>query len=194
MTLIFVLNIVYFTLNILGRELLDLFHQAPPVSNALATIAPELNAKMTDKVINQDGKKMFAHFMQAGARAVTTALPKHRWLHKPLLATQVSTQTRYYKPLRKDRDVVGNWLIPLGGQYSLDKELASHNFCEEYYKNMIHDIQKFDGKIAESFINQTVFGFFGASAWTNLRKVFWYNNYGLRSMHPDAGDLTYHWG
>jgi len=180
--------------NILARELLDLFLQAPTVANAIATIEPELNAKMTKKVIETDGNKMFAHFMQAGARATTEALPKSRRVDRPLLATQVSTQTRYYKPLRQERDVVGNWLIPLGGQYSLEKELGSRDFCEEYYKNMITDIKLFDAKVSESFINQTVFGFFGASAWTNLRKVFWYNNYGLRSMHPDAGDLTYHWG
>jgi hypothetical protein len=131
--------------------------------------------------------------MSSGARACET-LPKARLVSNPLLATQVSTQTRYYKPLIKERNLIGNWLIPLGGQYSLANQLASREFCEQYYKDLIANIKNFKGKVADSFINQSVFGFFGAGAWTNLRKVFWYNNYGLRSMHPDAGDVTYHWG
>ena len=177
--------------NILSREILDFFLQSPKAYSAIATIAPELNTKMTNK-IQTDGNKMFAHFLQAGGRACNELATTNKVLN-PLLATQVSTQTRYYKPLIKERNVVGNWLIPLGGQYNL-KQLGNRAWCETYYKDLIKDIKNFDNKVAEAFINQTVFGFFGAGAWTNPRKIFWYNNYGLRSMHPDAGDLTYHWG
>jgi hypothetical protein len=37
--------------NALSREILDLFWQAPPVANAIATIEPELNKKMTEKYV-----------------------------------------------------------------------------------------------------------------------------------------------
>ena len=177
--------------NVLSRELLDFFFQSPDAVSAISTIDVALNTQMTEQVKSKN-QKMFAHFLQAGARACGNV--KKNIIQNPLLATQVSTQTRYYKPVIKERDLVGNWLIPLGGQFSLKDQLSKRDFCENYYANLIKDIQKFDGKVAESFINQTVFGFFGAGAWTNPRKIFWYNNYGLREMHPDAGDLTYHWG
>ena len=35
---------------------------------------------------------------------------------------------------------------------------------------------------------------FGTAAWTNPRIIYWFNNYGLRDMHPEAGGVTYHWG
>ena len=56
---------------------------------------------------------------------------------------------------------------------------------------LIEHIESFSGNAAWSFINQTVYGMSGYRA--NPRKIFWFNNYGLRSMHEGAGGVTYHW-
>merc|ERR1711916_58105 len=155
---------------------------------AIETWAREENVRMT-KEVHARGGKIFAHLMSTSGRTLRNTETR---VEDPILLTQVSCQSRYYKP-EVPRNVCGNWLIGLGARPTLD-QLADAEWTSVYYAKTINDIKTFSGAAAFSFISQSVYGFFSTAGWANPRKIYWYNNYGLRDMHPSAGGVTYHWG
>lgn len=175
---------------LLSREVFDMLACAPPeVCTAIEWIDCEMNDKMT-KQIQQRSQKMFPLLMSTSARALNQCSPK---VTNPILLTQVSCQSRYYKPAIAERNLCGNWLVGLGAKPTLG-ELQDPRWCNQYYKKIRNDIESFSGDAAYSFIAQTMLGFNSTAHFANPRHVYWFNNYGRRSMHKDAGGVTYHWG
>lgn len=174
---------------ILSREVFDLLACPCPTTNCvIETLDVETNAKLTE-ALKRRGGKMFSHIMTCSAQALSESPAK---LDDVLLLTQMSCQSRYYKP-KVSRNVAGNWLIAVGGKVKLS-QLSSRSWAAKYKEKLQQHITNFSGEAARAFINQSVFGFWGASAFANTRLVYWFNNYGLRDMHPGAGGVTYHWG
>ena len=173
---------------LLSRELFDAFGCASPeCCSVIESLSLEETAKMT-AALKARKLKPFAHLMTTSAEAAKS-VPKKYQVERPILLTQVSCQSRYYMP-KVERNVCGNWLIGLGTRPTLD-ELSSESWASKFYAGLIEHIESFSGNAAWSFINQTVYGMSGYRA--NPRKIFWFNNYGLRSMHEGAGGVTYHW-
>lgn len=176
--------------SLLTREVFDMLGSASPtVCTVTETVDLEANAAMT-AAIKRRGYKMFPWIMRCSAKSLQRCEPR---VDRPILLTQVSCQSRYYKP-KVPRNVCGNWLIGLGANPSLEDDLCDEGWCLDYYKQLIKHITTFSGAAAWSFLNQTLYGFFGSGFWANARQIYWFNNYGLRDMHPEAGGVTYHWG
>lgn len=175
---------------LLSREIFDLLGCASPtVVAAIETLDLEVNAEVA-AAVKKKGMKMFPHIMSTSSKTLSQLKTK---IDKPILLTQVSTQARYYKP-KVERNVCGNWLVGLGCKASLDTELSDPSWCAKYYSNLINHIESFSGEVAKSFTSQALFGFMGTAFWANPRIIYWFNNYGIRDMHKDAGGVTYHWG
>ena len=174
---------------LLSREVFDMLACASPtVCTAIEWFDFEANEEMMVK-LKKRGHKMFPHIMSSSAKTLNQCEPK---VSKLILLTQVSCQSRYYKPT-VPRNVCGNWLIGIGEKSSLDK-LEDPHWCKVYYEKVMKDIKTFSSTAAFTFIAQTVYGFFSTGGWANPRIIYWFNNYGLRDMHKDAGGVTYHWG
>ena len=56
-------------------------------------------------------------------------------MRRPILLTQISCQSRFYKP-KVDRSVVGNWLIGLGARPSLD-DMGDEQWASTYYAELV---------------------------------------------------------
>ena len=123
---------------ILSREVFDLLACASPtVCTAIETLNKEENAKVTQSV-SERGLKMFAFIMACSAQASKQVCP---YVKRPVLLTQVSCQSRYYKPT-VDRSVVGNWLIGLGAQPTLE-DMGDEQWASKYYRELIEHISTF---------------------------------------------------
>jgi len=174
---------------LLTREIFDMLGCASPtVCTVIETIDLETNSRMT-AALKKRGQKVFPWIMRCSALALQKSEPR---VERPILLTQVSCQSRYYTP-KVPRTVCGNWLIGLGARPTLH-ELSDDGWATKYYRRLIQHITSFSGEAAWNFINQAVYGFLGTAFWANPRAIYWFNNYGLRDMHPDAGAVTYHWG
>jgi hypothetical protein len=180
--------------NLLTRECWDMVGCASPtVSCAMETLSQPVNAQVLSRVKARHGK-MFAHIMACSAKTLLETPTLKKVGPPTVLLTQVSCQKNHYKPKVSDRNLVGNWLIGLGSRLTSLLPMANDAWAIAYYKDIRKGIEEFSGATAWSFLNQTVFGFFSTYGWSNVREIFWFNNYGMRTFHPDAGGCTYHWG
>jgi len=171
-----------------SRELFDLACCASPeVCVAIETIDElETNKKLVMN-LKKTGQKMFSHIMCTSAKAFDQCSPR---VENPILLTQVSCQSRFYEPKIRERNVCGNWLIGLGGTPTLG-DLKNTEWCNKFYQKLRNELESFSGSVAFGFIAQTMLGFNATALWANPRLVYWFNNYGTRSMHPDAGGVRY---
>ena len=114
--------------------------------------------------------------------------------------------TRHFEP-KRERDFVGDWLLgpqqlvserlAPDGQYTLEKAHAG-------YKTLLYELDGLSGAVARAaeakhyaLVNNgaatfEAWPFYGdhSRVWDSL----FFNNYGPRSVHEDAGLVTYNWG
>ena len=131
-------------------------------------------------------------------REVLGALPRG-------VVQQASLQTRAYAPAVAERNLVGDWLVgPFervrarpGGAYTLaDAQLG--------YERLLADLESLGGSVGRA-LEAKAYGLLngGAAAFeapptygddfTIFSSIF-FNNYGRREIHPDAGCVGWNWG
>lgn len=170
-----------------SREAYDLFIP-PEISVAIETIDAGDHSAMVQALSSQpEPLKPFEHFMAASARVAQAAgLPEN-----VRLLTQISCQTRYYEPILP-RNLVGYWLVGRSTRHTLS-EMKTVAFARAYYTKLKEELADLSGEVRTSLVRQAMLSLGGTGAASNLRQVFWFNNYGLREMTTSAGRLSYHW-
>ena len=115
---------------------------------------------------------------------------------------QASLQIRGYVPHYKERNLCGDWLV--GPIHFIPKSQTTYRYQDAI--NMRNDLHKnlkdHNGNVLEAFESRA-YGKFQAGVQqyqmctpttTPVFDMIWFNNYGLRTIHPDAGFKSWNWG
>ena len=159
------------------------------------------SAKLT-AALKARGVKPFAGFTWAGINAANTILGSHPWA----ITQQASVQTRHFEP-KREREMFGDWL--LGPQQLVSERLApdgQYTLVQAHagYKTLLSELDDLSGAVARAaegkhyaLVNNgaatfEAWPFYGdhSRVWDSL----FFNNYGPRSVHEDAGVVSYNWG
>lgn len=141
--------------------------------------------------------KPFAGFIYAAFHAYSRVLGQ-----KPFnLIQQSSMQSRNYEPELKDRRYVGDWLIGVAHKFQ-SKEFTLED-AMKVYKDLISNLNNMEGPALNAAMAKAycplggaavyeLFPFYGDKA--RVMDSIFFNNYGLRDVHPDSGFYSYNWG
>ena len=145
------------------------------------------------------GKKPFAGFVHAAVTSYRRVLRENPYG----VVMQASLQTRAYEPVLPARNLVGDWLIgplqrvPHGVEYTLDA-------AQDKYGQLLAELEALSGGVARAAEARAYGVVTGGAAMCEVMPFYpddqrvwssvFFNNYGLRSMHPDAGVLSWNWG
>jgi len=164
------------------------FPSLVPVSCKCSVMKPECTKNIIEEM-KTDREKPFAKFLSAIGEALEPYYSSN-WV---LLLTQISAQWRYYLPIMP-RDQVGYWLINSAKRFCT-KKIGKLQYAEEYYHDLIHDIDNLDGAVRYGLLRQGLLGVGGMAAIGLTHNMIWFNNYGLRTINiPDGIEVSYNWG
>ena len=115
---------------------------------------------------------------------------------------QASLQIRGYVPHYAERNLCGDWLI--GPIHFIPKSQKTYTYQDAIdMRNDLHkNLKDHDGNVLESFESRA-YGKFQAGVQqyqmctpqdTPVFDMIWFNNYGLRTIHKDAGFKSWNWG
>lgn len=149
------------------------------------------------------GIKPFAAMTYSAVRAYKAVLGNS----PHALQQQSSLQTRYWraegqgKDLTKDRNFVGDWLLgPLqypSSDYTLKEAMSG-------YSNLLSDLDNCGPGVKKAFWAKA-YGFYTQGSalfecpWfypddSCISNGIFFNNYGIRDVHPDSGFKSWNWG
>ena len=159
----------------------------------------EADSKALTAGLKAKGKKPFAGFIHAAVASYRSVLGANPYG----VVMQASLQTRAYEPVVKERNLVGDWLIgPLqkiksGVEYTLDTAQAK-------YERLLASMENLDGDVLHAAEARAYGVINGGAAMCEVMPFYpdhqrvwsgvFFNNYGLRTIHPDAGCISFNWG
>ena len=153
--------------------------------------------------LKKRGKKPFAGFVHAAVTAYRRVLGSNPYG----IVMQASLQTRAYEPVIEERNLVGDWLVgPLqrvASSSCADKEYTLE-CSQQKYEQLLEDMNGLSAAVARAAEARAYGTVTGGAAMCEVMPFYpddqrvwsgvFFNNYGLRSMHPDAGVVSWNWG
>ena len=146
------------------------------------------------------GIKPFPGFVWAASEAFKNVLGYY-----PFGVTQqASMQLRSFEPLNKDRNLIGDWLIgPQARIRELGRDFTLQD-AQAQYDELLKELVTMEGAVAHaceakaySLLNNGAATFEFFPFYGDEHKILdslFFNNYGLRDVHKDAGFYSYNWG
>ena len=115
---------------------------------------------------------------------------------------QASLQIRGYEPHYAERNLCGDWLIGPIHYIPNSKKSYEYNDAIEMRNDLHKNLKGASGNVLEAFESRA-YGTFQAGVQqyqmctpqdTPVFDMIWFNNYGLRTIHPDADFKSWNWG
>ena len=149
------------------------------------------------------GASPFAGLTYAAVSGYRAALGRH----PGGIVQQASLVTTAFEPVVPERNLIGDWLVgPVQGLPTDSGTPYSLEQAQNGYQKLLREIRDCDGAVREAFEAKAYGVINGGAATfqapptypvggraTMLDSVF-FNNYGTRTIHPDAGCIGWNWG
>lgn len=165
-----------------------MFKPVPPEKQFVDTV--HVDADTTSRWISRlrtSAQKPFEWLLRVMCYELSHLSPlRHVYLSVP-----ISWQQRLYLP-KVARDVVGHWMMERRSWQS-PRELSATAGSANFYNTLKEEVANLSGLSRYAFVQKHLFG--DSTYLTHHKKFVWFNQYGLREVHPKAGsDVQYFWG
>ena len=167
----------------------------------------DIQSKQLSTALKKQGIAPTAALVFAGVHAYQIALNELPFS----VVMQASLQTRSFEsshPSLKERRFVGDWLIGILHRVRTWSRLLGIGTykvedAKKFYQELISGLETTDASVRDGFYSRVLGKVKGGAATfektpcfpgnSRLNDSLFFNNYGVRTMHPDAGCVAFNW-